>query len=403
MRIRKTTRKRTAVPPTGSASANRPGSQLTANPDAASGGYGSRMKGRRGTDGVEIQLVKISPSRRGNDGNRSTEKAHGEQEKSMLSIEDPMRDMMDMYYGGPREKVQLYTHKVVKVGRKAKEPSYERSIFSAEGEPDDKHGAARSVIEVKGNEMLLEDHDDGARHDTQNSPRREVRFNTKDIKSLFGASNSKEDTAEYSGVDIKMSKGLRNGFRRTENIMQNMGHKLPFNNRNQQDSIMSSNKRSHFDPTAAALKIESSMNRDKLTQNLKHFLEKQKSAKASRGTPIALQNKTEAAQGTFIGRENPRMKCSRMCKRIYSTQTYASSPSNRSSSKSSRGNSKEVPANDRSKTVCSRLSASTEQPRGEKDAAYYRNLSSRAIKKKLALRDATTKVDKIRIKYNYSK
>lgn len=166
---------------------------------------------------------------------------------------------------------------------------------------------------------------------------------------------------------------------------------------------MSSSKRSQFDPTAAALKIESSMNRDKLTQNLKHFLEKQKSAKVSRGTPIALQNKTEAAQGAFIGRENPRMKCSRMCKRIYSTQTYASSPSNRSSSKSSRGDSKEGPANDRSKTVCSRISASTEQARGEKDAAYYRNLPSRAIKKKLALRDATMKVDKIKIKYNYSK
>ena len=49
--------------------------------------------------------MKIKPARKGINDNISAERSSGEHRKSILSIEDPVRDMMDMYYGGPREQV----------------------------------------------------------------------------------------------------------------------------------------------------------------------------------------------------------------------------------------------------------------------------------------------------------
>ena len=63
------------------------------------------MQPRRGTDGIELQMVAISPHRKSGKGESSIS---SKKSFNNLSIVDPLRDLMDMHYGCPREQVTLY-------------------------------------------------------------------------------------------------------------------------------------------------------------------------------------------------------------------------------------------------------------------------------------------------------
>ena len=125
---------------------------------------------------------------------------------------------MEMYrqlnnYKSKREQPQLYTRQLVQIGQIGKRMTpYDKSIFSSECSAREQ-AETRSVIEVPGNEMLLEDGVDNMRIDTQVSPRREVKFKTNNAKSLFGVPTVNDSSPQQSSVtNIKM--GNSKSFKR---------------------------------------------------------------------------------------------------------------------------------------------------------------------------------------------